>query len=166
MYQIGSSGVQNYYNISFTAIGEYLSISEFVYAIEKDDTLGFRIEEFALVPYAEVKSQTTSGGSNTQTSVPDIKLQATFIIKNVLIEPESLSGTAVSTGTVTNNQNGNEGGYNGPVRSIGGVTVMSDYNNQNNANNNTTNTNTNTQNTNSGTNTNTNTNAGNTNTQR
>lgn len=112
----GSSGVQNQYNISFTAIGEYLSISEFVYAIEKDDTLGFRIEEFALVPYSEEK------------------LQATFIIKNIAILPESLSNSSsVSTGTVTTNPDGNSNN-NGPVRQIGGVTVMSDYNKENNAN--------------------------------
>lgn len=144
----GSSGVQNYYNISFTAIGEYLSISEFVYAIEKDDTLGFRIEEFSVVPYSEER------------------LQATFIIKNVLIDPESLSGTSVSTGTVTNNPNGNNNSdYDGPVRSVGGVTVMSDYNNPSNANNGN-NANTNTGNNNTNPNGNNNTNTGNTNSQR
>lgn len=89
----GSSGVSNQYNISFTAIGEYLSISEFIYEIEKDPNLGFRIEEFAMVPYSEDK------------------LQATFIIKNVAIDPDSLSSSAtVSTGTVTDNttQNNNQ----------------------------------------------------------
>lgn len=83
----GSSGIKDQYNISFTAIGEYISISEFVYAIEKDAELGFRIEEFSLVPYSENS------------------LQATFIIKNVNIDPNSLSNsTSVSGGTVTNNQ--------------------------------------------------------------
>lgn len=86
----GSSGVSNQYNISFTATGEYLSISEFVYAIEKDEKLGFRIEEFALVPYSENS------------------LQATFIIKNVAIDPTSLSSSAsVQSGTVTTNTNTN-----------------------------------------------------------
>ena len=84
----GSSGVANQYNISFTTIGEYLSISEFVHAIEKDDTLGFRIEEFSVVPHS------------------NDNLQATFIIKNVAIDPNSLSNSSsVSTGTVTTNQN-------------------------------------------------------------
>lgn len=84
----GSSGLPDQYNISFTATGEYLSISEFIYAVEKDPNLGFRIEEFALVPYSE---------SN---------LQATFIIKNVPVDPKSLSSTTgisgeKSTGNVT-----------------------------------------------------------------
>lgn len=83
----GTSGVSNQYNMSFTVTGPYLSISEFVYEIEKDPELGFRIEEFTLVPYAEGI------------------LQGTFIIKNISIDPTSLSKSAsVSNGTVTNNQ--------------------------------------------------------------
>ena len=82
----GTRGVSNQYNISFVAIGEYIDISEFVYAIEKEPTLGFRIEEFALVPYSEDT------------------LQATFIIKNVAIDPASLNeSSTVSSGTVTTN---------------------------------------------------------------
>ena len=96
----GSSGVNNQYNISFTAVGEYISISEFIYAIEKDSTLGFRIEEFAMVPYSEEY------------------LQATFIIKNISIDPSSLSSSAsVSSGTVTSapdqNNNSNNNGQSG-----------------------------------------------------
>lgn len=83
----GTSGVSNQYNISFTAKGEYIAISEFIYEIEKDPNLGFRIEEFTMVPYSQ------EGG-----------LQATFIIKNVAIDPNSLSSSAnVSSGAVTNN---------------------------------------------------------------
>ena len=70
---VSSGTVAGLYNISFTARGEYISISEFVYAIENDSTLGFKIEDFALVPYSE----------NT--------LQATFIIRNIAIDEDSLS---------------------------------------------------------------------------
>lgn len=90
----GTSGIKDQYNISFTAIGPYLALSEFVYDIEKDPELGFRIDEFSLVPYSEET------------------LQATFIIKNVAIDPTSLSNSAsVSNGTVTNNpdQAGSDG---------------------------------------------------------
>lgn len=84
----GSSGVPNQYNISFTATGEYLSISDFVYDIEKDPSLGFRIEEFALVPYSENS------------------LQATFIVKNIAIDADSLSKTAsVGSGTTGSDTN-------------------------------------------------------------
>lgn len=85
----GTSGVQDQYNISFTVRGEYLSVSEFIYDIEKDPSLGFRIEEFALVPYS------------------DTELQGTFIIKNVSVDPSSLSASAtITSGTITDNTNG------------------------------------------------------------
>lgn len=104
----GSSGVSNQYNISFTAIGEYLSISEFIYEIEKDPSLGFRIEEFAMVQYSEES------------------LQATFIIKNVAIDPDSLSTSAssVPTGTVTDNT----------TKSVGGNTTINPNSTTNEAN--------------------------------
>lgn len=76
---VSSGTVSGLYNISFTATGEYLSISEFIYAIENDSDLGFKIEEFTLVPYSE-----------------EI-LQATFSIKNVAIDDDSLSAAGVTT---------------------------------------------------------------------
>lgn len=85
---VSSSTISGLYNISFTARGEYISISEFIYAIENDSTLGFKIEEFSLVPYSE----------NT--------LQASFVIRNVAIEEESLSAAgAVIQDTTQNNTN-------------------------------------------------------------
>ncbi len=103
----GSSGVANQYNIAITAVGDYIGVSDFVYDIEKNPNLGFRIEEFALVPYSEDY------------------LQATFIIKNVAIDPNSLSKSAnVSSGTVTDNTNGKQ--TNKQPNSIGGVTPMMD----------------------------------------
>ena len=125
----GTSGVKDQYNISFTAIGPYISISEFIYAIEKDPELGFRIEEFSMVPYSEET------------------LQATFIIKNVNIDPNSLSNSAsVSNGTVTNNPSKDSPGTDGQ---------KSGNTNTNTANGNT--------NTNTNSNSNTNTNTGNSN---
>lgn len=49
-----------------------------MYAIEKDTSLGFKIDEFQLVPYSE-----------------DL-LQSTFLIKNVTIDPSSLSSSVSS----------------------------------------------------------------------
>ena len=71
---VSSGSVSGLYNISFTAIGDYISISEFIYAIEDDSKLGFRIEDFTLSP-------------NTGNE----QLQATFVIRNVAIDSESLS---------------------------------------------------------------------------
>lgn len=68
-------------SISFTVSGDYIPILSFVSAIENDSKLGFRIENFKLVP----------GGNN---------LQATFITRNVNIKTENVS-TTVKTNTKT-----------------------------------------------------------------
>lgn len=81
-----NSGIENQYNLTFTTIGEYLDISNFIYAIEKDTNLGFRIEEFNMIPY--------TGGEN--------KLQATFMIKNIMLDPNSLKENAISSSSSTN----------------------------------------------------------------
>lgn len=77
----GSTGESDVKNIQFTITGDYPQIILFVEDIEDDSELGFRIENFKLVP----------GGSN---------LQATFTVRNVRIEPESLT-SALSTQSVT-----------------------------------------------------------------
>lgn len=89
---VSNGTVSDLYNISFTATGEYLDISEFINSIEKDTDLGFKIEEFTLVPYSEEK------------------LQASFVVKNISIDKDSLtaSGTVISSSsnsTTRNSQN-------------------------------------------------------------
>ncbi len=86
-----SSGIQSQYDISFTATGEYLSISEFIYAIENDSNLGFKIEKFNLGNYAGTK---TDENGNT---VSDNLLRATFIVRNVALDQNSLTTVQPAT---------------------------------------------------------------------
>lgn len=79
---VSSGSVPGLYNISFTALGEYISISEFIYAIEDDSKLGFKIEDFTLSPTTD-----------------NDKLQATFVIRNVPIDSDSLTEAASATVT-------------------------------------------------------------------
>ncbi len=98
-----SSGL---YDLSVTVIGEYIGITDFIYDIEKDDTLGFKILNFKLLPGVSTTSTTTSDPSKitnkttadanknsetnttttTTTSVRVDKLTATFKIEGVEIE--------------------------------------------------------------------------------
>ena len=87
-----SSGLPSQYDISFTAIGEYLSISEFIYAIENDSNLGFKIERFSLQNYSGTK---TDEDGNT---VSDNLLRGSFVVRNVPLDQESLT-TIQTTGT-------------------------------------------------------------------
>lgn len=68
-------------SIKFTVSGDYIPILSFISAIENDSKLGFRIENFKLIP----------GGNN---------LQATFETRNINIKTEGVN-TAVQSTTIT-----------------------------------------------------------------
>ena len=85
---VGNStgGAEGTYDLDFTVAGSYISITDFVSAIENDSTLGFKIEEFKLVP----------SGSD---------LQATFTCKDISINKDELNENVVMTTNETNTQN-------------------------------------------------------------
>lgn len=70
-----SSGASEQYDIYFTVTGSYVSISEFVAALENDSSLNFKIENFKLIP---------NEGST------DI-LQATFVVKDINVKVDNVS---------------------------------------------------------------------------
>ena len=93
------------YDLNITVAGEYIGITDFIYDIEKDDTLGFKTINFKLTPYVattttnnNTNNNTTSNTKNTDnqnqttqtttstTSVRVDKLTATFKVEGVEIE--------------------------------------------------------------------------------
>lgn len=68
-----SSGSTETKDLSFTVDGSYIAITNFIYAIEDDGELGFRIYNFKLVPYQ------------------DAILRGTFNVKDIRITQSSLS---------------------------------------------------------------------------
>lgn len=78
-----SSGEKDAYNLSFTTTGSYVGIEEFLTDIEDDSQLGYKIEEFKMLPSSE--------GDNI--------VQATFVCKNITIE--GISSNSASTSTTT-----------------------------------------------------------------
>lgn len=68
---------QNMYNISFSAGGTYISIIDFISSIENDSELGFKIEDFKMIP----GKNTTEDATTVST-----ELIATFVCKDILIE--------------------------------------------------------------------------------
>ena len=76
------------YNLKFTVTGSYISITDFISDIENDSTLGFKIEEFKMLP--------TSSGSD---------LQATFVCKDISIKDVSaISNINTNEEDVENNE--------------------------------------------------------------
>ena len=78
------------YDLDFTIIGEYTSVSTFVSKIENDSDLNFRIYNFKLV-------KKTENGK---------ELKGTFTVKDVNIDNKTLTadaGTKTNTNTTQNN---------------------------------------------------------------
>ena len=88
-----STGLANMKDLSFIATGSYIGITDFIYSLEDDDELGFRIENFKMIP----------SGSD---------LQATFLVRNLDINVGNVQNTQqninnqstdTTTDTTTNN---------------------------------------------------------------
>lgn len=92
------------YDLNITVVGEYIGITDFIYDIEKDDTLGFKILNFKLIPYVATTTSSSTSSTNktttdtqntddstqtttaSTTSVRVDKLTATFKVEGVEIE--------------------------------------------------------------------------------
>mgnify|MGYP005830878287 CR=1 FL=1 len=82
------AGDQEVKNLGFTVEGRYVGIIDFIYAIEDDSELNFKIENFKLVPNSD----------NTN-------LTATFDVKNIRIKQENTTVSASETETTTDATN-------------------------------------------------------------
>ena len=78
----------NTYDLDITIIGSYIGITDFIYDIEGDDTLGFKIQNFKIIPNTTTTNDNSEEekNENTTTSVNINVLKATFKIEGVGIE--------------------------------------------------------------------------------
>lgn len=81
----GTNTTSNTYNLKFTVTGSYISITDFISDIENDSSLGFKIEEFKMLP---------GNGSD---------LEATFVCKDITIK--DLSQAVITQNNDENNTN-------------------------------------------------------------
>lgn len=79
---INETSIQDTYNINFTLEGSYLGITDFLYDIENDDELNYRIKDFKIEPTAKTK-KTTDGKEETEVKTDTLK--ATFVVENIII---------------------------------------------------------------------------------
>ena len=66
---------QDVYDLNITLIGGYIGITDFIYDIEKDDTLGFKILNFKILPNAmaeAIENSNTETGDTQTEDKPDI----------------------------------------------------------------------------------------------
>ena len=81
-WDVSSTGVNNKYTLNFTTTGSYIGVINYIYALENDSDLAFRIENFKM----------TASGEN---------VTATFTVNNVAIKAETVSGSSSATSTNT-----------------------------------------------------------------
>lgn len=79
-----ASGVENIYDLDFTVVGAYAQIEEFITHIEDDSKLGYKIDDFKMIPSTEEK------------------VQATFICRNIKIS--GISSDISLNATITNEE--------------------------------------------------------------
>lgn len=79
---IKETSIDDTYNINFTLYGSYVAIIDFLYDIENDDELNYRINDFKMEPSSSVKYTTTD---NTVTTVSTETLKASFVVENIII---------------------------------------------------------------------------------
>lgn len=116
----GKESSKGVYDLKFTVNGSYISITDFISDIENDSTLGFKIEEFKMVP----------GESG---------LQATFVCKDISIEQL----TEVSGGSSEKKEDENSENTEKNENSQNSTNESSNTNSQNKESNNTKTNNTN-----------------------
>ena len=81
-WDVSSTGVNNKYTLNFTTTGSYVGVISYIYALENDSELAFRIENFKM----------TASGEN---------VTATFTVNNVAIKAETVSSSRSATSTNT-----------------------------------------------------------------
>ena len=81
-WDVSSTGVNNKYTLNFTTTGSYIGVINYIYALENDSDLAFRIENFKM----------TASGEN---------VTATFTVNNVAIKAETVSSSRSATSTNT-----------------------------------------------------------------
>lgn len=79
-----TTGLEGVYNLEFTLNGKYAGITEFIYEIENDETLGFRIYNFKLVPTIDINTESKQNNNENGTNTE--MLTATFTVKEVSID--------------------------------------------------------------------------------
>lgn len=79
---IKETSIDDTYNINFVLYGSYIGITDFLYDIENDDELNYRIKNFEIKPSTTTTTTTTE---NKVTTTSTETLYATFVVENIII---------------------------------------------------------------------------------
>ena len=88
---IEETSIKDTYNINFSLYGSYVGITNFLYSIENDDELNYKINDFKVEPSASETQRTNSDNNSSKTTETNNvktdaqKLKATFTVPNIII---------------------------------------------------------------------------------
>ena len=94
---ISTGSAAEFYNINVTARGAYANVADFIYDIENDSRLGFKIEDFSMVS----AGTTTTTNADGETITTSGGVVGKFTCKEIQIDIKSLDG---STSSVQNQE--------------------------------------------------------------
>ena len=72
---------EDIYNLNFTLTGSYMGITDFIYSIENDENLKFKIQKFELKP--KVTEKVNDKNEVTEKTIDTNKLVATFSVLDI-----------------------------------------------------------------------------------
>lgn len=97
-----NSTTEGLYDLNFTIAGEYLKVADFMYDLENDSKLGFKVEDFHMSAIEETSSEEKSEEKSEETGEKKIKgVQGRFSCKEISINIEAIEeNTTDSSETV------------------------------------------------------------------
>lgn len=76
------TSIKDTYNIKFSLTGSYVGITDYLYDIENDDELNYKVKDFKIEP----KTTTSKNTKGEETTTSDVSnLNATFVVENIII---------------------------------------------------------------------------------
>lgn len=91
----GTSGITGVKDLNFTINGTYVGITEFIYDLEDDNELQFKIENFSMIPDKEKSN-----------------LKATFSVKDVYVNIQKVQSVSTTTQETENQVNNTQNSTN------------------------------------------------------
>ena len=79
---IQETTISETYNINFTLTGSYVGITDFLYDIENDDELNYKVKTFKIEP---TTNTTTSTSGQITENIDTTTLKANFTVENIII---------------------------------------------------------------------------------
>ena len=103
---VTNSSITGKYDLNFTVTGSYVGVTDFIYDIENDSKLGFKIEDFEMQA-ASTSSKDKDGNTTETESSSSGTVQATFSCKQININIQSIDNAQSSQNGETEGNSNN-----------------------------------------------------------